>query len=145
MIDALTRMLTGASRDAGHIEQPAQEVPAEPVAEAQAPVPEAAPSAPMSDVEQARADERARFAAVLASPAYAGREALAAHLLGSTALDAPTIVAALEAVAPAAAPKQAAEPVAEYYDIGSPPPSTSGLEAARDGWKRAYTGQQGGR
>jgi hypothetical protein len=53
---------------------------------------------------KAKADERARFASVMASEEYAGRETLAATLLGNDKLSADEIVTALAAAPKAAAP-----------------------------------------
>lgn len=105
-------------------------------------------------IAQARADERARFNAVLASDNYAGRETLAQSLLANDKLSADEIVTLLAAagpVAPAAA--TASEADAEdaaraemqaaladnansNIDAGAPPAVAAGNDGSV--WDQAY-------
>lgn len=58
---------------------------------------------------KAKADERARFGAVMASEHYEGREKLAATLLANDKLSADEIIGALEAASPAVAEETEAD------------------------------------
>lgn len=85
---------------------------------------------------EARAAERARFAAVQASEDYAGREALASHLLNNTDMTAEAISAALKA-APAAASRAGDPGFNKKMDTSDNPdlaaaPSGSGPETQAD-------------
>ncbi|WP_333837939.1 hypothetical protein [Novosphingobium sp.] len=110
--------------------------------------PDSSASAAATDpVAQARAEERARYTAVMSSEHYAGREALAAKMLANDKLSADDIVGMLAAAAPSAAGDEGdaaagAAMLAAMKSLGNPDTSHAGggkpKAEANHGWDNIH-------